>query len=88
MYLFTLNPETEYAVSRLVADETILRTVTNALDGLTEGESFQVRRTDYMDGFEMEAQSIGRPDLFVIQGGMSGRMTSSKPYYEEVDRVE
>jgi hypothetical protein len=51
-YLVTMDPNTDYAVSKLVSDDGIERVIRNAFPPyghLDEGQAIQIRRTDYMD---------------------------------------
>lgn len=68
-YLVTLNPDTDGAVSRIVADDDIHGTFNRMCTNLHNGESIQVRRADYLDTGVGDEVVFERPKLTLIRGG-------------------
>ena len=79
-YLVTLNPDTDYATTKVVSDDDIERVVRNSFPPygrLADGQAIQYRRADYLDV---------NNGLVVLSGTTTGRFYTDRPNFEEVER--
>jgi hypothetical protein len=76
-YLVTLNPDTDYARTKVVSDDNIDRVIRNSFPPygrLADGQAIMIRRADYMDINDGVVTLSGRAvgHLTVIEGGKDG----------------